>query len=418
MMLLNKLPTGRPLMIDPASVQGLPLMQAIPDAAERPEFLAAASGSEPYLDGYVEYHQEAGYAVIPLQGVMLNRLGYASPWAAGYDFLAMAARRLRADPDIKGVIFDIDSPGGMATGVFEAAEEIRQLSAEKPTLGVINGMSASAAYALTSAMGRVVASPSSSVGSIGVVATHMNFGKALDKAGIEVTYIYAGEHKIDGNPTMPLSKDVKTKIEDGVMRIYADFVSTVARNRGIDEKAVRDTEAQIYDADEALKLGLIDAVGSPRDAIAAFLDGLDSPANTEENSMTETSAGLEATPTAQTAEIVPEVTPEAAAPATAAPAGLTADEERARVKAILNCESAKDRTELANYLAFETDMSAEQAQKILAAAPVAVEKRSTGTVLDTLMDASPQPEVGADATPQELAAPDRIIRNFKLVTGR
>src|SRR5574343_323197 len=77
----------------------------------------------------------------------------------------------------------------------------------------------------------------------------------MDDAGVKITFIYAGDHKVDGNPYEPLPEDVKNRMQARIDGLYDIFVSTVARNLGIAEEAVRATEALTYSAEEAVSIG-------------------------------------------------------------------------------------------------------------------------------------------------------------------
>lgn len=136
-------------------------------------------------------------------------------------------------------------------------------------VAVVNGMACSAAYAIASGARRIVSTPTGVSGSIGVVLLHVDYSKALDKAGVTPTFIFAGARKVDGNPYEPLSKGVKSNLQDEVDRFYDLFVSTVAQGRkGLTEKAIRGTEARTFIGQAAKDAGLVDDIGTFEDALA------------------------------------------------------------------------------------------------------------------------------------------------------
>jgi hypothetical protein len=111
------------------------------------------------------------------------------------------------------------------------------------------------------------------------------------EGGVKVTFIFAGKHKVDGNAYEPLPADVKARIQERIDELYGIFVGTVAQNRGLDEQAVRDTEALTFTASQATSNGLADAIGTLDDALAAFAADLSNPQGDEEMSTQDSSAG-------------------------------------------------------------------------------------------------------------------------------
>lgn len=346
-----------------------------------------------------------GVAVIPVHGLLLNRFGDSYGYVTGYTFIRRQRDLAMADPDVKLVIYDVNSGGGEAAGNFELAQESFDMRGTKPTFAIVNSNCYSAAYAFASSADKIYVTPSGGAGSIGVVATHFDVSKMLDNYGIKVTFIHAGEHKVDGNSFEPLSDEVKADIQARVDATYGRFVDLVAQNRGLDPKVVRDTQARCYSAQDALALGLIDGVASPMEALALISDGGaadDAQAMTANTDKEETAM--------EEAEVK--------------------KGERDRIKAITTCEAATGRTSLANHLAYETDMSAESAQAILAAAPVTapvaaapVVEGADRTAFQEAMNNGTHPEVGADtAAAEEAAAKDDALpdlcASYLAMTGK
>ena len=145
-----------------------------------------------------------GVAVIPVHGLLLNRFGDSYGYVTGYTFIRRQRDLAMADPDVKLVIYDVNSGGGEAAGNFELAQESFDMRGTKPTFAIVNSNCYSAAYAFASSADKIYVTPSGGAGSIGVVATHFDVSKMLDNYGIKVTFIHAGEHKVDGNSFEPL----------------------------------------------------------------------------------------------------------------------------------------------------------------------------------------------------------------------
>jgi len=357
-----------------------------------------------------------GVAIIPVHGILVNRFSYCWGFVTGYNFIRSQRAAAEADDDVKLIVYDCNSYGGMVAGCFETADAIFEGRSEKPSLAVVDAASYSACYAIASAASRVVAVSSAGVGSIGVVAMHTNISSMLERWGIEITFIHAGAHKVDGHPYAALPDDVKKNIQASIDKNYATFVNSVARNRNLSAQVVKDTEARTYDADDALALGLIDAVQTPSQAVAAYLDELSGSTDNQEFEMT-----TQSTKPGAESKDKPEVDQQAISAAAAA--AVKADRER--MSAIMSCDEAKGKSTLANHLALKTDMSVEQAKAVLAAAAPEQKQeaaKAADNPFNAAMDATKQPEVGAGGDGGQgdgnQSVASRILAAQEAVTGR
>lgn len=357
-----------------------------------------------------------GLAIIPIEGMLLHKLDLHYPgWFTGYGYIESLLDMAMADDSVKGVVFDITSPGGMVSGCFELCDYIYSLRDKKPMLAVVDGGAYSAAYAIASSVNVISASRSSGVGSIGVITMHVDMSQMLENWGVKVTMLYKGAQKADGNPYQALTPEVRARIEASLEKSYTAFVDLVSKHRGISAEDVRATEAATFDAAEGLALGLVDAVAPRREAVASFVREL---------------SGSKLGGSFMSAETEPTVTPgagelNAIAPEAAVAAARTeaAAAERTRINGIMGCEEAKGRESLANHFAFNTSLSVEDAKAALAAAPVqaaaAAEPAEEKNPLEAAMAAVEQPEVGAAGGAQEkqMSAVDRILADFAAATG-
>jgi capsid assembly protease len=212
-----------------------------------------------------------GVAVITITGSLVNRGAWlgASSGETSYEGIQHQVATAERDPRTKAALFDYETPGGEAVGAFETAARIRALSAKKPTVAVANGMMTSAGYALASAARRVVAAPTSLVGSVGVVMLHADYSRALDKNGVTPTLIFAGAHKVDGNPIEPLTAGVRADLQREVNQYYDLFVDAVAAGRRLMSPAsIRATEARTYVGKDAVEARLADDIGTFDDVLA------------------------------------------------------------------------------------------------------------------------------------------------------
>lgn len=219
---------------------------------------------------------QTGIAVIPVVGTLVKRaMGIeAASGLMSYDEIDDRLDAALADPQIGGILLDLDSPGGEAGGVFELAQRIRAASAIKPIWAHANDAAYSAAYAIAAACQRLTLSQTGGVGSIGVIALHVDQSVKDAKDGISYTAVYAGGHKNDFSPHQPLSPQASTVLQTEVDRLYAIFVNQVAAMRGLDADAVRATEAGLLYGEQAVAAGLADAVLPLDQVLAEFADAL------------------------------------------------------------------------------------------------------------------------------------------------
>lgn len=358
-----------------------------------------------------------GIALIPVHGTLLHRDDYSYGGATGYDYIGSRFRAALADPDVKGIIFDVDSGGGHVAGCFELCQEIRDGRDRKPSVAVVDASGYSAAYAISSAASKIIAAPSAGVGSIGVVAMHISVEGFLEKHGIDVSLVHAGEHKVDSYPFNGLSESARARMQEGVDKTYEKFIAEVALGRSsMKADEIRATQALTYDADAALSLGLIDAIQTRAQAWGSFHAELTGSANPQQgaNKMSDTTAA----PAAAAAEPAAAVAAAPAAASTATNQPDAAANERARVQGITMCEEAKGREALANHLAFNTSMSVEDAKKTLVAAQPT--KAASGAFANA-MDSTGNPNIvangGGDGAGEKMSAGQRIAKNWSHATG-
>lgn len=350
----------------------------------------------------------AGTAIIPIHGTLINRYGgYYYGYVTGYNFIRAQMAAAMVDDDVDRIILDVNSGGGQASGCFELADDIFNMRGEKPIMAVVDAHCYSAAYALASSADKIIVTPSGGAGSIGVISMHVDISKMLEDYGVVITLVTAGRHKADGHPYAPLPDGVREDMQATVDDAYDMFVGLVARNRGLGEKAVRDTEARCYSAQDALALGLIDAVATPTQAVAEFIYG---PSGSEEETDEEPQMTTKNTTQPEKQQNAP-AAPDATALSAAQNEGAQA--EKARISAIMSCEAATGKSKMASHLAFNTSMSVADAEAMLAVAGVETsaavpEKKEETTVttasksnFEKAMDTGDHPNVGPNATTQE-----------------
>ena len=213
-----------------------------------------------------------GIAVIPVHGSLVKRaLGLeAASGLCAYGDIASLLEAALADPQVGGILLDIDSPGGEASGSFELARRVRQAAAIKPVWALANDAAYSAAYAIACSAQRVVVTETGGVGSIGVIALHVDQSVKDAHDGYRFTAITAGLRKNDFSPHEPLSDPAKSELQAEVDRLYGLFAEHVAAMRGMQVQAVRSTEAGLYFGANAVSAGLADALGTLQATLGEF----------------------------------------------------------------------------------------------------------------------------------------------------
>ena len=188
------------------------------------------------------YEVHNNTAIIPVHGIIAKRMNLFSQISGGVSTQKLGNDLMEAirDSDINAIVLDVDSPGGTVDGTEDAANLIRAARHKKPIVAWTDGMIASAAYWIASAAEKVyISGKTPTVGSIGVVATHVDYSEYEKRQGIKTTEVYAGKYKRIATEHKPLSKDGLKSIQDRVDYFYSLFVDAVAENRGKTPEAVQ-----------------------------------------------------------------------------------------------------------------------------------------------------------------------------------
>lgn len=179
-----------------------------------------------------------------------------------YQALKQQADYAAQTPAIKNVVLSISSGGGEAMGCFVAAQYFKDTvkNSGKNIITYIDERACSAAYAWACIADEIIMNPEADCGSIGVVTRLIDQSKALDNAGIKPIFITAGADKVPFNTDGSFKQDFIDKLQAGVDKTYTKFVEHVSTMRNIDSKIIKDTQANVYDAEESLQLGLVDKI--------------------------------------------------------------------------------------------------------------------------------------------------------------
>jgi signal peptide peptidase SppA len=227
---------------------------------------AAAAMPAPATRDRQAYQLVGDVAVIDVFGTLVHRSSGldAMSGLTSYEQLARELAQAIADPAVKSVVLQIDSPGGEIAGLFDMADAIAEAGTVKPVYAVAEDMAASAAYLLGAAAQKFFAPPAATIGSIGIVYAYPE-QSASGAPGVKLTYFHAGDRKL--YPGRQLNEDLKGDIQARVEGVYDLFTARAASFRGISQASVKNTEARVYLGAEAAQLGLVDGVKSFRQVV-------------------------------------------------------------------------------------------------------------------------------------------------------
>lgn len=280
-----------------------------------------------------------GIAVIEIAGTLVHRGAWIgqSSGLTSYEGIAAQLQAALSDPGVRGIALDIDSFGGEVAGAFDLADRIRAARSQKPVHAFVAEHALSAGYVLASQANRIILPRTGAVGSIGVVALHIDMSGALDQKGVAVTLIHAGAHKVDANPYQPLPEAVHDQMQRELEVVRFLFAETVAAGRGdrLTHASALATEAAVFRGAEAIAAGLVDDLADPVAAFSAFAAaprGTTSPSRKGPQMTTTPTDTPNPAPVAAPPDASPAVAAASDAPAAAgdaAPSAMTADAVRA-----------------------------------------------------------------------------------------
>lgn len=398
---------GRPLLLHPQKLEVISYVLAERIGLARDSDLEATLEANAFFgkrSSNGTYRVANRKAIIPVHGTLVNRGAWIGPQSGMTSYEGMSAQLRMAldDADVDEIVLDMDSPGGEVAGFVSFASEVAAARTRKPITAYVNDMAASAAYGIASQATEIVSSPTSVLGSIGVVMMHVDHSKELEKKGRVVTYIYAGDHKVDGNPAEPLPDNVRASFQAEVDSAYQQFVGMVGSGRGdrLNADAARATQAQIFTGEAAVTAGLSDRIGTLDSVLTRARQGAGMPARARAQTPKRTEMDENTIDMAQHEQAV------AKAKADGRKEG--ASEAVSRIKAILSLDEAQGREAQAQAIAFDTDLPAEQAKAILSAG---IASPATTAAAPTLRPDAMAPAAATIAAQPPVAA-DASVVNF------
>jgi signal peptide peptidase SppA len=245
------------------------------------EPLVAAETVEKYKrpNYSVQIDKRTGVAVLPIVGGTVHRQDFFAAESGGQSYTSIQNKLndLVEEDRVRGILLDLDTPGGEVGGLHELSSYMMELGKEKPIWAIANTTAASAGYWLAAAASRLYAAPGARVGSIGVYTAHVDVSKQMEKRGVVHTFVYAGAKKVAGNPFESLPDEVRAEMQQRVDSLWAEFADHVAARRGLSREAVQGFEAGVFDPQQAYDNGLVDGVATLGQAMSDFAAHLNRP---------------------------------------------------------------------------------------------------------------------------------------------
>ena len=208
-------------------------------------------------------------AVIVMRGLISSSI----PGAASdnmVDDLRMALQQARDDDRVKGVVLEVDSPGGEVTASDMIYNAVVKTRARKPVVVYMDSLAASGGYYVSCGGKYLMANETTITGSIGVIIQTLNYEQLFNKVGLASVVFKSGKFKDLLNGARPMTPEEREFVQNFVMKTYDKFLGIVAKERNLPADGLRNSiaDGRIFSGKEALENKLIDGVGQIEDAYA------------------------------------------------------------------------------------------------------------------------------------------------------
>lgn len=247
--------------------------------------LLGDAGDAPLEETVVAGRKGPKILLVEIDGMISN--AEMAPSFFGLPSESMVARvrevldRAREDDEVAGILLRVDSPGGTATASEQIYTEIDRFKRERgvPVVAQLLGTAASGGYYVAMAADRVQVHPTTVVGSIGVIFSSLNFSGLMEKLGVADQTITGGEFKDIGSPFRPLTDEERSQLQSIVDDLHGRFKEVVGRGRPelTPEQVESLANGRIYSARQARENGLVDSIGTLREAVRALADRVGAP---------------------------------------------------------------------------------------------------------------------------------------------
>ncbi len=211
-------------------------------------------------------------ALVRVEGPIVSGSGGGSLFGGamtGSDDIVEHLDRAAEDPAIKAVVLRVNSPGGSVVASWEIGEAIKRVQAAgKPVVVSMGETAASGGYWIAAGADRIIASPHTLTGSIGVILQVQNLSELYTKIGYKTDTFKSGPYKDTGDPARDLTDEERVMLQQMVNRTFEAFVQVVAEGRGMSrEQVLRVADGRVITGQEALALGLVDELGDLKRAV-------------------------------------------------------------------------------------------------------------------------------------------------------
>ncbi|MDL1913981.1 MAG: signal peptide peptidase SppA [Bergeyella sp.] len=218
-----------------------------------------------YMQSFLPNAAKDKVAILYASGNIMSGEGYEGIFS--YD-MVKEIKKIKEDKTIKAVVLRINSPGGSANAADEILFELSQLRQEKPLVVSFGDYAASGGYYIATAADKIYSEPNTITGSIGVFSVFPNFKALANKNGISSEIISTHANSQIYSPMEGLSVGAEERIKKSVERTYKRFVYFVSKNRGKTfEEIDKLARGKVWSGSRALKVGLVDSLGSLQDAV-------------------------------------------------------------------------------------------------------------------------------------------------------
>ncbi|AIY65191.1 S49 family peptidase [Pseudoalteromonas piratica] len=214
--------------------------------------------------------QSQNLAIICVHGVLVPRRGLitqACTEVTSYELIRNQLSKALNDDSVKEIALDINSGGGSAQGAFELAEYIYQNRDKKPIRAIVNFNAYSGAYLIAAACTEIILSDTGGVGSVGVYTKRYDLSKWYEEQNVDIHTFYRGARKVDRQPDVAMTDEERLSIELDMDKTYQKFTDAISRYRNISIDEAINTEADCFEGEEAIKLGLADTLSTPQEAV-------------------------------------------------------------------------------------------------------------------------------------------------------
>ena len=210
-------------------------------------------------------------AVIYAQGEIIY--GEGNERFVGQGLIIKSLRKAKEAKDIKAIVLRVNSPGGSALASDIIWREIEMIKKEKPVVVSMGSYATSGGYYISCNADKIVAEPTTITGSIGVFGIVPNISEFTDRLGINAEQIGTNRQSVGYSIFEPMPDDFYAVTKEGVERVYTTFVTKVAAGRNMTfEQADSLAQGRVWTGKEALKIGLVDEMGSLEDAVRVAAD--------------------------------------------------------------------------------------------------------------------------------------------------